>query len=79
MSLRKRLDALREASAAKFPPETKAVMQRATEELRSSGILETMLQVGADAPRFSLPTSAGGNVSVPGPGPLVLTFFRGSW
>lgn len=82
MSLRKRLEALREASAAKIPAEAKAVMHRATEELRSSGILDTMLSAGAEAPRFTLPASDGATVSLEGElakGPVILTFFRGSW
>ncbi len=82
MSLRKRLDALREASAAKIPADKKAVMHRATEDLRSSGILDTMLSVGAQAPQFTLPASDGTTISLEdelAKGPMVLTFFRGSW
>ena len=82
MSLQKRLAALRESSAKNIPAEAKAVMSRAIENLRNSGIVEKMLEVGAPAPKFELVSSTGETISLEGElakGPVLLTFFRGSW
>lgn len=46
---------MREQSKTKFAPEIAEKMQRATTELRESGIMETALKVGDKMPSFSLP------------------------
>lgn len=82
MSLRKRLEAIREASKEKMPAAARAVIGRATDDLRESGILATMLPAGSQVPRFTLPKSDGGQLSLEGElarGPVILSFFRGSW
>jgi hypothetical protein len=82
MSLQEKLDAHKAKSGASRPPEVRAALQRGTEELRASGILERVLKVGARAPEFSLPNQDGVSVSTAallGRGPLVLTFYRGHW
>ncbi|MEM7167058.1 MAG: hypothetical protein AAF581_16460 [Planctomycetota bacterium] len=82
MSLAKRLDAIRAASAEKFAPAVVKVMHGAVAELRGSGIVHSMLTVGAQAPDFTLPTSDRGTIALQSEldkGPLILTFFRGSW
>ena len=82
MSLQERLDALKEQSKARIPPEAREVMERAIEDLRKSGITARVPNVGEPAPDFRLQDSAGQPVSLSGllqRGPVVLSFFRGRW
>ena len=82
MELQARLDALREASKARMPPETRAVMLQHVDELRASGIMERVVQVGQRAPDFTLPNAAGASVTLAdlqARGPVVLSFYRGRW
>ena len=82
MSLEEKLAATRAASASRIPPERQAIMHRATEDLRNSGILDRIVPVGARMPAFDLANHDGRRVSSEGlltRGPLVLSFFRGSW
>jgi hypothetical protein len=82
MSLADKLAATRAASAGRIPPDRQAIMHRATDDLRRSGILDRIVPVGSPAPAFELANHDGRRVSsaelVAG-GPLVLSFFRGSW
>ncbi len=82
MSLKEKLDAYKAGFAKKVPARTREVMQKATEELRTSGIMEKTLKVGGLAPDFQLSDTGGNDVSLSSlleKGPLVLTFFRGVW
>jgi hypothetical protein len=82
MSLEDRLAATRAASAGRIPPDRQATMHRATEDLRKSGILDRITPVGARAPDFELANHDGRRVSsaeLLSGGPMVLSFFRGSW
>jgi hypothetical protein len=82
MTLTETLNGIREASAKRIPPERAAIMHRATEELRASGIMERVIKIGDPLPAFALPNSDGQEVrsaDLLAKGPLVLTFFRGSW
>ena len=82
MTLADTLQGIREASAKRIPPERAAIMHRATEELRASGIMERVIKVGDPLPAFALPNSYGQEVrsaDLLAKGPLILTFFRGSW
>ena len=82
MTLQERLDAMREASKARIPPEARAVMQRSIEELRASGIMERIARVGQTAPGFTLPNGSGQSVRLAdlvARGPVVLSFYRGRW
>ena len=82
MSLEDRLRGIREASAKRIPPERAAIMHRATEELRVSGIMDRAIKVGDQLPSFALPNANGQVVhstDLLAKGPLVLTFFRGAW
>jgi peroxiredoxin len=52
------------------------------EELRQSGILDTVLKVGDTAPDFTLENAVKKNVSLSAllkKGPVVLTWYRGGW
>jgi len=82
MTLRERLDAMREASKARIPPEARAVMERSIDDLRASGIMARIVAVGQKAPDFALPDAAGRIVSLGdlrAGGPVVLSFYRGRW
>src|SRR5476651_487023 len=82
MSLEEKLAAMRAAAATRIPPERQAIMHRATEDLRKSGILDRIVKVGQRMPAFELDDHDGRRVSsedLLGGGPLVLSFFRGSW
>ena len=47
MSLEEKLAATRAGAAARIPPERQAIMHRATEDLRNSGILDRIVPVGS--------------------------------
>ena len=82
MSLETKLAAIREGAKAKIPADMLATMHRATDALRASGILNSVLKVGAQLPAFSLQNARGATVSSSDllqRGPLVLTVFRGHW
>ncbi|MDX1577708.1 MAG: hypothetical protein R3266_04455 [Gemmatimonadota bacterium] len=80
--LNQKLREIREAGEARRDAETNAIMHRATEELRESGILEGVVTAGEQAPRFARPSLEGDTVRLSGvlrEGPAVLSFFRGRW
>jgi len=82
MALEEKLAAIREMAKTRQPPEVRAVMQKATEDLRASGIMERVGRIGAPAPDFTLPNVAGQPVSLAAlraRGPVVLSFYRGRW
>jgi hypothetical protein len=82
MSLEDKLAAIREMARTRMPPEVRAVMHKATEDLRASGIMSRVAKVGAAAPDFTLPNLAGQSVSLAAlraRGPVVLSFYRGRW
>jgi 2-polyprenyl-6-methoxyphenol hydroxylase-like FAD-dependent oxidoreductase len=82
MSLEAKLAAMREAAAKRIPPDRLAVMHRATEDLRRSGILDRIVKVGAKMPAFALANHDGRRISSDDAlarGPMILSFFRGSW
>jgi hypothetical protein len=82
MALEDRLAAIREMAKTRQPPEVRAVMHKAVEDLRTSGIMERVARVGTPAPDFTLPNVAGQAVSLAAlraRGPVVLSFYRGRW
>ena len=82
MGLGKQLDKIREGAKARIPPDKQAIMDRATEELRASGIMDGVLRVGDAIPHFALPNTLGELVEserLLAEGALVLSFFRGKW
>ena len=82
MSLEAKLAAMREAAAKRIPPDRLAIMYGATEDLRQSGILDRIVKVGAKMPAFALANHDGRRISsddVLARGPMILSFFRGSW
>jgi hypothetical protein len=82
MSLEDKLAAIREMAKTRQPPEVRAVMHQATEDLRASGIMDRIARVGSIAPNFTLPNAAGQPVSLVelrARGPVVVSFYRGRW
>lgn len=83
MSLQAKLDALKHKFETEMaPPHVVQAIQRAITELVASGAEERALKVGDIAPEFSLPDVDGKIVSskaLLANGPLVLTFYRGTW
>jgi hypothetical protein len=82
MSLEENLAATRAGVATRIPAERQAIMHRATEDLRNSGIMDRIVKVGAAAPAFELESYDGRRVDsaeLLAGGPMVLSFFRGAW
>ena len=82
MPLKEKLDAIREASRKRIPPDRQAIMHRATSDLRASGILDRIVKVGQPAPAFAGLAHDGRSIrsgDLLARGPLVLSFFRGHW
>lgn len=82
MSLQARLDRIREGFEKEAPPETLAIMHRATADLGASGIMDRVVGENRSAPDFTLEDSRGRPVTLSEmltTGPVLLTFFRGDW
>lgn len=82
MSLEQRLDAARQASATRIPPEKQQVMKRVIDELRAPAVLARIVGIGQPMPAFSLAGHDGAthdSARLLGQGSLVVSFFRGAW
>jgi predicted secreted acid phosphatase len=82
MSLNATLKGIKEQFEQTAPAEIIKIMHDAKEQLRNSGIMETVLKVGDTVPDFTLPDTKKHVVSMASilaNGPLVVTFFRGQW
>jgi AhpC/TSA family len=82
MELQAKLDAIREASKTRLPPEIRSVMQEHIARLTATGIADRVVRVGQPAPDFMLPNAIGRSVSLAdlrAGGPVVLSFYRGRW
>ena len=82
MKLQDKLNKLKANFVSQAPEEALKIMQRATRNLMTSGIMEGVVKIGDKAPSFEL-TSAEGKVvrlkELLSAGPLVLCFYRGKW
>ena len=81
-TLNERLKRMKEKFLSNAPVEAVAVMDRSTEELRQSGIMDRLPAVGSRLPAFDLVDTTGNHVlsdDLLTRGPLVLTFYRGLW
>jgi len=81
-SLTEELKDFRNQARRSIPVEKLNVMDRATQDLARSGIIQKSLKVGDIAPDFVLPDIQGKRVCLSellALGPVVLTFFRGGW
>lgn len=82
MGLQDKLNALREQSMSKIPKATATIMAGAIAELKQAGITDQSRRKGDLAPDFELPDARGNLVSskaLLAKGPLVISFYRGSW
>ena len=82
MSLKEKLDTIREASSKRIPTDRQAIMHRATADLRTSGILGSIVKVGQPMPMFAGLAHDGRTINstdLLARGPLILSFFRGHW
>lgn len=80
--LAERLEAIRQGADKRIPLDKRAIMHRATANLRASGIIDSVIKVGDPLPPFMLKNALGQEVrsaDLLATGPLVLTVFRGSW
>ena len=80
--LNERLAAFRAEKEEGRDPAVTALMNRSTDELRASGILDGVCSVGDTAPLFARPNLNGVTVrlrTLLKRGPVVLSFFRGRW
>lgn len=81
-SLNESLAALKAKGVAARDPAEVALMMRATDDLRASGILDGVRSVGDTAPLFARPNLDGETVrlrTLLKQGPVVISFFRGRW
>ncbi len=80
--LEEKLATIREGAGKRIPTDKRAIMHRATADLRSSGIMDRVIKVGDPLPPFALKNAQGQEVrsdALLARGPLVLTVFRGRW
>ena len=82
MGLQDQLNKLRTQSATRIPADTAAIMTNAMEKLKHSGIADKALRAGDKSPSFELVNTRGTRISsatLLSQGPLVISFYRGSW
>ncbi len=66
----------------RIPPDALAIMHRVTADQQASGFRDRMPKIGQKAPAFTLANQDGAAVAsadLLARGPLVVSFFRGSW
>ncbi len=82
MKLQEQMDAFKKGFIEQVPEQALEIMTRSGEQLQNSGIAERAVKVGDRAPVFSLNNTSETVISLSAlltKGPVVLTFFRGSW
>lgn len=82
MSLQEKLDAQKKQLVSMAPKEAIEVMQRATEDLLKSGIMDKAKTTGDKVPDFTLNNFKGEAVTLSlkaSKGPVILGFYRGGW
>lgn len=82
MNLQETLDKMRQDFEAKAPADVVQTMHQATKDLEQSGIMDSVLSEGDKAPSFTLPDQDGNEINsseLLASGPLIVTFYRGSW
>lgn len=82
MSLTHDLADQEQQSRANASPENRAIMDRATDDLEHSGIVDRSLKMGDTMPGFALSNATGRMVrsaDLLARGPLVVNFYRGGW
>ena len=82
MTLNATLRQMNAASLAETPPEAAAIMADTKAQLKASGIIKMALGPGQTAPDFELKDwqdNLFNSREILARGPLVVTFYRGSW
>lgn len=82
MTLNETLQQMKAASIARISPEAAAIMANTKAQLEASGIIKMTLGRGQAAPNFKLrdwQENLFNSIEVLAKGPLILTFYRGSW
>jgi hypothetical protein len=82
MSLEEKLAVVREAAAKRIPADRLAIMHRATDDLRRSGILDRVIKPGTQAPDFTLRDQHDKALTLSvllASGPVLMSVFRGFW
>ena len=82
MKLQEQMDTFKKGFVEQVPEQALEIMARSGEQLQSSGIGNRTVKVGDTAPDFSLSNTSKTIVSLSAlliKGPVVLTFFRGTW
>ncbi len=80
--LKQELDAFGSQSMKNVPPERVAKYEQTVMDVSKTGVLESALQKGAQAPDFEIPNAKGSKIALKyllANGPVVLTFYRGGW
>lgn len=82
MGLQDELNSMREQSMAKIPKETASIMAAAMGEMQNLNLTDSARRKGDTAPDFELTDATGEIVSLQSlisGGPVVISFYRGSW
>ena len=82
MNLEETLSQFKAGVLSRISAADAAVMEKATEDLIRSGIVERARKIGDQAPDFTLPDATGESVRLAdllARGPVVVTFYRGTW
>ena len=82
MSLQEQLASLVARAKAAMPSEIIVSMQRDLDRLSRSGLAQQSIQVGEQAPDFTLPDALGQPVTLSArllQGPVVVAFYHGAW
>src|SRR5712692_10692378 len=82
ISLQEQLAALVARGRAAMPSQIQVSMQRDLETLARSDLAQQSVQVGEQAPDFTLPDALGQPVTLSAllkQGPVVVAFYRGAW
>ena len=83
MLLQPRLDEITQNTRKLVQADRLALSERIVADLFATGIEDSLLPVGADAPAFALPDAISGKLirstNLLALGPLVINFFRGRW
>lgn len=82
MKLQAQMDAFKKSFVEQVPEQALEIMERSGKKLQDSDILSQVAKFGDKAPGFSLINTLNNEIILSDlliSGPVVLSFFRGSW